>query len=104
MVQAEILKRLGAYDERMRALEVKAGQQDIINKTEGEALDSLVTEVGSLRTDFTAFGILLTEIKTTVNGARPNGKRGQIYNLAKVPVEAGVVITLIGLLIERLVS
>jgi len=104
MVAQQIQEALQRHDERMRALEVKAGQQDIINQNEGESLASLVSDVSSLREDFTAFYLLLSEIKATVNGTRPNGRRGQLYEKAKTPVEAGLILTLIGVVIERLLS
>ena len=104
MVEQQLAETLARHDERVRALEVRMGQQDIINQNEGEHLASLVTEVGNLREDFTAFGLLLSKIEITVNGGRPNGRRGQLYEKAKTPVEAGVILTLLGLLVERLLS
>jgi len=47
---------------------------------------------------------VLSEIKVTVNGGRTNGRRGQLYDKAKTPVEAGLILTLIGVVIERLLS
>ena len=104
MMDQQLINTLQRHDERMRALEVKQGQQEVINQNEGADVASLVEEMGNLREDFTAFGLVLTEIKVTVNGARPNGRRGQLYEKAKVSVEAGIVLALLGLLIERLVG
>ena len=83
---------------------MKQGQQEIINDNEGATLATLATDVSSLREDFTAFGLVLSEIKATVNGGRHNGRRGQIYERAKTPVEAGLILTLVGVVIERLLS
>ena len=104
MVERHLIDTVSKHDERMRDLEVRMGQQDIINRTEEARLANLVTDVSSLLEDFTAFGLVLSEIKATVNGGRPNGRRGQIYDKAKVPVEAGLILTLIGVVIERLLS
>jgi len=104
MLEQQIQATLQRHDDRVRDLEVRMGQQDVINHTEEESLTSLVGEMSNLREDFTAFGILLAEINVTVNSSRPNGRRGQLYEKAKIPVEAGVILTLLGLLAERLLS